>query len=132
MAGLFERRRRDAQIKETQNSILTDASPWQVQEAYKALRTNIIFSMPGNDCKVIAFTSAFSHDGLIGQLEFEGYSTEDATYGADNCGADWNEQAVKKAGQYLSHTSMSRSGLIGQLEFEGFTHEQAAYGADNA
>ncbi|MBQ1317250.1 MAG: CpsD/CapB family tyrosine-protein kinase [Lachnospiraceae bacterium] len=63
MAGLFERRRRDAQIKETQNSILTDASPWQVQEAYKALRTNIIFSMPGNDCKVIAFTSAFSHDG---------------------------------------------------------------------
>ena len=40
---------------------------------------------------------AFSHDGLVEQLEFEGFSHEDAVYGADNCGADWNEQAVKKA-----------------------------------
>ena len=39
--------------------------------------------------------SAFSHDGLINQLEYEGYSTEEATYAADNCGADWDEQALK-------------------------------------
>ena len=41
--------------------------------------------------------SGFSHDGLITQLEFEGFSTEEATYAADNCGDDWNEQAAIKA-----------------------------------
>ena len=33
-------------------------------------------------------TMPFSYSGLIEQLEYEGYSTEDATYAADNCGAD--------------------------------------------
>ena len=41
--------------------------------------------------------SAFSHDGLVGQLEYEKYSHEDAVYGADNSGADWNAQAAKSA-----------------------------------
>lgn len=72
--------------------------------------------------------SAFSYTGLISQLEFEGFSTSEATYGADNCGADWNEQAAKKAKSYLEFSSFSRSGLIEQLEFEGFTHSQAEYG----
>lgn len=72
--------------------------------------------------------SAFSYSGLIDQLEFEGYSTSEATYAADNCGADWNEQAAKSAANYLSFTSFSRSGLIDQLEYEGFTREQAEYG----
>ena len=43
---------------------------------------------------------AFSHDGLIDQLIFEGFSKEDSTYGADNCGANWNEQSLKKAKNY--------------------------------
>ena len=72
---------------------------------------------------------AFSHDGLIKQLEYEGYSTEDATYAADHCGADWNEQAAKSAKNYLNAMSFSRSGLIQQLEYEGFTASQAEYGA---
>lgn len=74
--------------------------------------------------------SAFSYTGLIRQLEFEGYTTEQATYGADNCGADWFEQAVKSAKEYLDYSAFSRDGLIRQLEFEGFTHEQAVYGVD--
>lgn len=73
--------------------------------------------------------SAFSHDGLIKQLEFEGYTTEEATYAADNVGADWNEQAAKKGKDYLAVSAFSRDGLIQQLEFEGFTTEQAEYGA---
>lgn len=73
--------------------------------------------------------SSFSYKGLIHQLEFEGYSAEEATYGADHSGADWNEQAAKKAASYMKHSSYSRSGLIHQLEFEGFTTEQAEYGA---
>lgn len=72
--------------------------------------------------------TAFSYSGLIHQLEFEGFSNEEATYAVDNCGADWNEQAALKAQEYLNFSSFSRSGLIEQLEFEGFTAEQAEYG----
>lgn len=73
--------------------------------------------------------SSFSYTGLIAQLEYEQFSTEDATYAVDNCGANWNEQAAKKAQQYLDYSSFSREGLIDQLEYEGFTPEQAEYGA---
>ncbi len=72
--------------------------------------------------------SAFSRKGLIEQLEYEKYSTEDATYAVDNCGANWNEQALKSAKSYLSFSSFSHDGLVEQLEYEGFTHEQAEYG----
>lgn len=72
--------------------------------------------------------AAFSHSGLIEQLEYEGYSTEDATFAADNCGADWNEQAARAAKSYLDYSSFSRQGLIDQLLFEGYTQEQAEYG----
>lgn len=78
----------------------------------------------------LAFTS-FSRKGLIEQLEYEGFTKEEATYGADNCGADWNVQAVQSANNYLDFTSFSREGLIEQLEYEGFTSEQAIYGVDN-
>lgn len=71
----------------------------------------------------------FSRSGLIYQLEFEHYSTEDATFAADNCGADWFEQAARKAADYLEYQSFSRDGLISQLEFEGYTTEEAEYGA---
>ena len=73
---------------------------------------------------------AFSYTGLMEQLEYEGYSSEEATYAVDNCGADWYEQAVAKAEDYLSVLSFSRSGLINQLEYDGFTSEQAEYAAD--
>lgn len=75
-------------------------------------------------------TSAFSYSGLIEQLEYEGFSTKEATYGADNSGADWYEQAALKAEQYMDTSSFSRSGLIEQLEYEGFTRTQAEHGAD--
>ena len=71
---------------------------------------------------------AFSRTGLIKQLEFEDYSTEDATYAVDAVNADWNEQAAKSAKSYLDYSSFSRSGLIDQLLFEGFTQSQAEYG----
>lgn len=75
--------------------------------------------------------SPFSHDGLVEQLGYEGYTSEEAVYAADNCGADWNEQALKSANSYLSYSAFSRQGLIDQLMYEGFTNEQATYGADN-
>ena len=75
----------------------------------------------------LSFT-AFSRTGLIEQLEYEGYSTADATYGVDSLNVDWNDQAAKSAAQYLEFTSFSRAGLIDQLVYEGFTPAQAQYG----
>ena len=72
---------------------------------------------------------AFSYKGLIKQLKYEGYSTSEATYAADNCDADWNEQAAKAAKDYINSMSFSKSGLIRQLEYEGYTKKQAQYGA---
>lgn len=77
----------------------------------------------------ISFT-AFSRTGLIEQLVFEDYSTEDATVAVDSLDIDYNEQAAKAAQNYLDMTGFSRGGLIEQLMFEGYTAEQAAYGAD--
>ena len=73
---------------------------------------------------------SFSYSGLIEQLEYEGYSYSEAKYAADNCGADWYEQAAKSAENYLQIMPFSRSSLIEQLEYEGYTHQQTVYGVD--
>ncbi|MFB8003274.1 Ltp family lipoprotein [Nocardia sp. NPDC056000] len=74
--------------------------------------------------------SAFSRSGLIHQLEYEHFSTADATFAVDSLDVDWNKQAAKCAKQYLDYTSFSRSGLIDQLVYDGFTRAQAEYGAN--
>lgn len=76
--------------------------------------------------------SAFSRSGLIGQLEYEGYSTADATFAVDSLDVDWDEQAYMSAKAYLEYSSFSLSGLIEQLEYEGFSNAQAKYGAEKA
>lgn len=76
--------------------------------------------------------SGFSYSGLVEQLEYEGFSTADATYAADNCGADWTAQAVRKGKAYLEMSAFSHSGLVEQLEYEGFTPQQAEAGATGA
>lgn len=101
----------------TQPSIETGNVSFRMKNALQAAK-NYLAVMP------------FSHSGLIEQLAFEGYSYSEAAYAADNCGADWYEQAAKKAEQYLEIMAFSRSGLIEQLEFDGFTSEQAASGVD--
>ena len=76
--------------------------------------------------------SAFSRTGLIEQLEYEGYSFEDASYAVDAVEVDWFEQAVKSADSYLEYSSFSRDGLLDQLLYEGFTEAEAAYGVEGA
>ncbi len=66
-----------------------------------------------------------SRDELIEQLEWEGFTTEAATYAADNCGADWYEEAEQSAADYLKYLGMSYTGLLDQLEYDGFTPDQA-------
>ncbi|MBE7161366.1 MAG: Ltp family lipoprotein [Williamsia herbipolensis] len=75
--------------------------------------------------------SAFSRSGLIKQLEFEDFSTADATAGVDSLDVDWMEQAEKKAKEYLDLSSFSQQGLVEQIVFEGFTQSQAEHGAQS-
>lgn len=43
--------------------LLSSKSPFTMQEAYKTLRTNVEFSLPGGDCKCIGVTSANRGEG---------------------------------------------------------------------
>ncbi len=69
---------------------------------------------------------------MLEQLEYEGFSAEDATWAVDQLTVDWAQQAVLSAEDYLSYTSFSLQGLIDQLIYEGFTPEQATHGANTA
>lgn len=82
------------------------------------------------DAKTHLSIFGMSYSGLVDQLVYEGYTQEQAQYGASNCGADWNEQAVAAAKQHLAVMPMSRKALIDQLIYEGFTQEQAEYAAN--
>lgn len=73
----------------------------------------------------------FSYSGIIDQLQYEGFTEQEAIYGADNCEADWNAQAALAARNYLDIMPFSRDGLIDQLTHDGYTAEQAAYGVDS-
>lgn len=75
--------------------------------------------------------SYFSKQGLIEQLEFEGFSFDDSYFAVENCGADWFEQALGKAKSYLKVSAFSYEGLRDQLDFEGFTREESFYGVEN-
>jgi hypothetical protein len=74
--------------------------------------------------------SSFSRSGLISQLEYEQFSTADATYAVDSLNVNWNEQAVEKAQEYLRYSAFSRGGLIDQLIYEGFSRSEAEYGVN--
>ena len=49
--------------------------------------------------------TAFSESGLIDQLEFEKFSTADATFAVEHIRVNWNEQAAKSAKDYLKYSS---------------------------
>lgn len=74
---------------------------------------------------------SFSRAGLIGQLEYEGYATADATVAVDYISPNWKSEARESAASYLRSMSFSRAGLIDQLLYEGFTQSEATYGVDS-
>ena len=61
--GSKSRNNKKTELLNEQKQVLGEASAWPVQEAYKALRTNLMFSLPGNESKAIGVTSALEHDG---------------------------------------------------------------------
>ncbi len=50
-------------VSQEKNRLLSDESPFAIQEAYKTLRTNLIFSMPGEGCKRVVVTSPERSEG---------------------------------------------------------------------
>lgn len=50
--------------KQFKNVVLTDSSPFAIQEAYKSARTNLHFTLAGvSGCKVVAVTSSAPDEG---------------------------------------------------------------------
>lgn len=75
--------------------------------------------------------NVFSQNGLIEQLQSEGYNRAEAKFAAENINVDWKEQAAKSAFDYVLNISFSKAGLVEQLMSEGFTRAEAKYGADS-
>ena len=115
---------------------VVDASPSQSQVEAAAPEEPVVEAPAGTVSQQNAVRTAedyldyssFSRIGLIDQLEYEGFTTADATYAVDTIVVDWNEQAALSAKEYLDYSSFSRQGLIDQLLYEEFTNEQAVYG----
>ena len=75
----------------------------------------------------LEFTS-FSKPGLKHQLEYEGFTSAEASYAVNHIVVDWNAQCAAKAQSYLDFSHFSRQRLKEQLEYEGFTASEIAYG----
>lgn len=74
--------------------------------------------------KIEIICLSYSYSGLIEQLELNGYTHEDSVYAADNCGANWNEEALETAKIY---GFSNQQDTIDVLKKSGFTDEQINY-----
>lgn len=115
----------------------TTASSSDAKKASDSAETTANESSPFESAKEAAVAEAkgflekanYSYTGLYNELLYMGYAEEDAKYGVDNCGADWNEQAIKRAKALASQGDYTEENLVEKLESEGFTQEQASIGA---
>lgn len=74
----------------------------------------------------------WSREGLIGQVEYEGFPSDVAEFAVDYLDIDYMEQAELKAESYMENVGgFSYDSLVDQLLFEKFTQEQAEHGADH-
>ena len=73
----------------------------------------------------------FSYAQAVRGLEEDGFTNEEATYAGDNCGVDWNEQAVRTAKLWRKwEPNWTYEKMYEHLKLEEFTDEQAEYGAN--
>ncbi len=63
IASKKQKKRLSQNAQKIRDFILTSDSPFVAREAYKALRTNLIFSLPSRKCKKIIVTSALASEG---------------------------------------------------------------------
>ena len=55
--------RKKHQRKYEKELLMTKEVPFAVEEAYKSLRTNLVFSLPEDTCKIIEITSSTQNEG---------------------------------------------------------------------
>lgn len=60
---IYRRKSKDEKRPEPKDTLLDDNTSFHVKEAYKAMRTNVMFSVPDEGCKVIGVTSAIPGEG---------------------------------------------------------------------
>ncbi|MEE0873339.1 MAG: CpsD/CapB family tyrosine-protein kinase [Ruminococcus sp.] len=60
---MMKRNKKSTSVFDPKKMLLSEQSPFTVKEAYKSLRTNVMFSLPGNDSKCIGVVSADRGDG---------------------------------------------------------------------
>jgi capsular exopolysaccharide synthesis family protein len=58
-----DKRRTDSSILHDRRFIISENTAFSITEEYKTLRTNIMFSIPSNECRVIGITSAEPMEG---------------------------------------------------------------------
>lgn len=104
--------------KQPKGGSVSDGLSLEEQNAYRSAKSYISIM-------------AFSREGLIRQLEYEGYSTESAEVAIDLLEIDWIEQAKKCANSYIHTMPFSKKGLIHQLEYEGFSTSDATIAAES-
>ena len=71
--------------------------------------------------------SDFSKEKLRGQLEYEGFTTDEIEYALDKVPADYNLEASDRAVLYYTTQNLSKQRIMTQLEFEGYTESQINY-----
>ena len=57
------------------------------------------------------------------------FTPDEALYGANNCGANWDEQAVRCAEKYAEKVGYDFDKLVFQIEWFNYTHDQAVQAA---
>ena len=81
--------------------------------------------------RVLVREQALSYEQTVQALGGEGYTVNEAVYGASGCDADWDAQAVRKAEEYLvEDPEMTADVLTQKLEADGFSDEEIRYGVD--
>lgn len=64
------------------------------------------------DAQQYLSSESFSFQGLVAQLEFDGFSKAQATWRVSHSRANWNKQALYSAKNYLQTQAFSARGLI--------------------
>ena len=75
-------------------------------------------------------SQSFSKSGLADQLQYNGFTEDEAWYAVNVIDVDWTEQAKLKAQSYLRSSAFSRKELMEQLEYNGFTEDEAEAAVD--
>lgn len=90
---------------------------------------NTIYGNEGavNSAKIYLKSMAASKTKIISFLKKKGFNEEEAIYGAENCGADWYDQALRMAMSYLNVQEFTYEQLALQLMIEGFTEDEIIY-----